>query len=79
MTESSKFLSLRYDVAKDLIETKQNLIRNDIQELLVKWDQTDSQEFVENAKMGVLEEAEHDALLMANLIYELKELEKLLA
>jgi hypothetical protein len=79
VTESAHKISIRYDIAKDLVETKQKLIRDEIQALLLKWNQVDAKEFINNAKIGILQEAEHDALLMKNLLYELDQLEKILA
>ncbi|OLS19916.1 MAG: hypothetical protein HeimC2_39420 [Candidatus Heimdallarchaeota archaeon LC_2] len=78
MTESPSEVSIRYEIAKDLVQTKQELIRKEINAILKKWKQESVEILIAKAKNGALEEAEHDAILLTNYLDELKELEHLI-
>lgn len=78
MTESPTEVSISYEIAKDLVQTKQELIRIEINSILKKWNQESVEILIQRAKSGELEEAEHDAILLTNYIDELKELEHLI-
>lgn len=78
MTESPTEVSISYKIAKDLVQTKQELIRIEINSILKKWNQESVEILIQRAKSGELEEAEHDAILLTNYIDELKELEHLI-
>ncbi len=78
MTESPTEVSLRYEIAKDLVQTKQELIRKEINAILKKWGQDSADELIDKAKSGELEESEHDAILLTNYLDELKELDQLI-
>ncbi|MCE7736537.1 MAG: hypothetical protein GPJ54_16770 [Candidatus Heimdallarchaeota archaeon] len=78
MTESPTEVSIRYEIAKDLVQTKQELVRREINAILKKWNQDSVEILIEKAKSGELEEAEHDAILLTNYLDELKELEHLI-
>ena len=77
MTESGH-ITIDFRLAKDLIDTKHNLIIKEINNILSKWDQDSIEEFIDKAKSGELDNAEHDAILIGNYVDELKELENLL-
>ena len=50
MTESPSDVSIKYEIAKDLIQTKQDLIRKDINKILTKWKQETVEILIQKAK-----------------------------
>jgi len=78
MTESPSDITLNYEVAKDLIDTKQELLRKGIKDILDKWGEASVENLIRKAKSGEIEEAEHDAIVLTNYIKELEHLEALL-
>ena len=79
MTEVPTDITLKYEVAKDLIQTKQDLLRSEIRKVLQKWNESSVDEFLNKVKVGDIEEGEHDAILLTNYLSELHELENLLS
>ena len=71
-------ITLDFDTAKDLIDTKHRLVVEGLNEILKKWNQISVQDFLSRVTSGELEEAEHDAILLANYQDELKKLDSLL-
>lgn len=56
------------DILEDLLNSKLSNISQRIQNILKKWHYTDSQKFMEDARYGVLDEAEMDAISISNLL-----------
>lgn len=78
MINNENTVTLKYEIAKDLIDTKQSLIIKEINKILKKWNEESIESLINHAKSGELEEAEHDAILIGNYADELKELKGLL-
>ncbi len=78
MAKSPQKVSMNFDVAKDLIDTKQEILRKSIQKILDKWGVTSTDELIVKTRSGELEEGEHDAIVITNYLDELKQLESLL-
>lgn len=74
----SKSVTLGYEVVKDLIDTKQDVIRTEIRTILLKWGAENAEDFIEKVRIGEIKEGEHDAILLTNFIDELKTLESIL-
>lgn len=78
MINNENTVTLKYEIAKDLIDTKQSLIIIEINKILKKWNEESIESLINHVKSGELEEAEHDAILIGNYADELKELKGLL-
>jgi hypothetical protein len=74
MTETVK---LDRVFAEDLVNTKLRLIREQIDKILSTWGYTSSDQFIADARKGVIEEAEMDAIGLTNLIDRREELFKI--
>ena len=61
-------VTLDRKLAEDLIDTKLNIIHNDIEEILSHWNYISADKFVEDARKGVIEEAEDDAITLRHLL-----------
>lgn len=55
-------VSLDKSLALDLVDTKLNKIVHEINSILHKWNYDDPSTFINDAKSGVLDEAEDDAI-----------------
>ena len=71
-------VSFEKDVALDLLNSKLRVIKQEIEKLLLKWDQDSAKEFVEKTRNGEIPEAEHDAIIMTNLLQAMDTYEKML-
>ena len=71
-------ISIRKELAIDLIKTKIELLNSKINKILQKWGQQTAEEMITKTREGLLEEAEGDAIVLTNLLEKLKELENLL-
>ena len=71
-------ISIRKELAIDLIKTKIKLLNDKIEKILRKWGETTAEEMIRKAREGLLEEAEGDAIVLTNLLEKIKELENLL-
>ena len=78
VTESNNEVILSYLDAKDLIDTKQKLIRDRINQILSSWGQTSIEVLRQKAKVGELEGAENDAIALINQKQELQRLDNLI-
>ena len=74
---SEKLVTLPYAVARDLLEEKIRWLNQEIEKILVKWNQTDVDTFQEVTRQGKIPEAETDAIIAGNLDEKLAEYRKL--
>ena len=58
----------------ELIDLKLRVLQEEIQTLLDKWKYTSIEKFLSDAREGILEEAEDDAICMRNLTDKRQEL-----
>ncbi len=58
----------------DLINFKLNSLKKDIEKILKKWNYTSSIKFLNDAKNGILSEAEEDAIILINLQDQVEDL-----
>jgi hypothetical protein len=61
-------VSLDKEIALDLLNTKINSIVQEINLILSRWKYDDPEKFIHDAKTGVIDEAEDDAIALMNLI-----------
>lgn len=66
-------------VAEDLVDTKLNLIVTEINEILTRWKYKSTDKFIEDAREGVIEEAEDDAITLRHLLDQRNSLVKIKA
>jgi hypothetical protein len=62
------------DLAVNLINTKLRLINEAIEEILTRWNYDSSQQFIDDARLGIIEEAEDDAIGLRQLLLRREEL-----
>ena len=79
LESDSKKVEIPYTIAKDLLESKIKDLRERVNEILVTWNQTDSEEFQRMTREGKIPEAEMDAIRIGNIIDSLNEYEKIYA
>ena len=70
-------VTLNRELAEDLIDTKLNIINIDIEQILSRWNYTSADKFVEDARKGIIEEAEDDAITLRHLLEQREILFKL--
>ena len=70
-------VALNRELAEDLIDTKLNIINIDIEQILSRWNYTSADKFVEDARKGIIEEAEDDAITLRHLLEQREILFKL--
>ena len=63
--------------AEDLVDTKLRLIREHIDKILTAWNYSSADKFIADARKGVIEEAEMDAIGLTNLLDRREELFKI--
>ncbi|MFQ5981624.1 MAG: hypothetical protein ACE5OZ_26055 [Candidatus Heimdallarchaeota archaeon] len=71
-------ITLDYEIAKDLIDTKLRLLRNEVAMILDRWNEPSAEIMIRKARSGSLPEAEHDAIVLTNLLERINEFENLL-
>lgn len=65
-------ITLDYETAKNLIDTKLRLLRSEVATILERWSESSK------ARSGSLPEAEHDAIVLTNLLERISEFQNLL-
>ena len=78
-TNEPRQVVMPYQLARDLLESKVQLLRQEIEKILEKWHQLDVETFKDSTKAGKIPEAETDAIIIGNLTGKLREYEDLLA
>ncbi len=71
-------VSLKKEVAEELINYKLRRIQAIIEDILSRWKEKTIEEFLEKAKDGTLQEAENDAIELKQLVNEEEKLQNLL-
>jgi len=71
-------VSLKKEVAEELITYKLRRIQSIIEETLTRWKEKSIEEFLQKAKEGILQEAENDAIELKQLVSEEEKLQNLL-
>ena len=61
-------ISIEKATLDDLVDTKLKVLQDEIQSILEKWQYTDIQAFLYDAKIGKTVDAEDDAVCMRNLV-----------
>lgn len=69
---------LEKEVAEDLIYYKLRNIQENIQKILIRWNETETSIFLEKAKNGTYSEAENDAIDLKQLLLEENKLNALI-
>ena len=70
-------VSVDKEVIVDLINSKLRLILEDMDSILHKWNYQTAEKFLEDARTGVIKNAEDDAVVFRNLLDEHDKLVKL--
>ncbi|MCG3252861.1 MAG: hypothetical protein KAX09_03365 [Candidatus Heimdallarchaeota archaeon] len=71
-------VSLKKEVAEELITYKLRRIQSIIEDILSRWKEKSIEEFLQKAKEGILLEAENDAIELKQLVSEEEKLQNLL-
>jgi hypothetical protein len=71
-------VSIEKETAKELITFKLQHIQEEIQAILDKWDEDNTDDFISKAKSDTLENAEMDAISVRQLVADYKRLKDLL-
>ena len=71
-------ITIKKDIANDLIETKLKSLDDEIEKILQRWNITNIDDFLEAARTGRLEESEDDAISIQNLRDKRNKVAKLL-
>ena len=71
-------ISMKKEIAEELITYKLRRIQSIIEEILIRWNETSADKFLQKAKDGTYEEAENDAIDLRQLLLEEEKLQKLL-
>jgi len=65
-------------LAEDLITSKMRLLQQCINEILDRWNETSSKDFLEKARTGVHENAEDDAIELRQILADYTKLQEIL-
>lgn len=71
-------VSIKKEVVEDLITFKLRRIKDSIEEILTRWNETSAEAFIQKARDGTHENAEMDAIGLRQLLHEEEKLQKLL-
>ncbi|TFF88959.1 MAG: hypothetical protein EU550_00190 [Promethearchaeota archaeon] len=71
-------VSIEKEIAKDLITFKLQHLQEEIQSILNKWEEDNTDDFISKAKSGTLENAEMDAISVRQILADYKRLKDLL-
>ena len=79
MNESSKMtlVSLPVSLVEELVDFKLQFITSTIDAILARWNRTSIEQFLQDAKASILEEAEDDAMDLINLVDQREDLFRL--
>jgi len=67
-------VTLEKKVAQDLVDSKLRFIISEIKELLDRWHYSSPDEFITDARKGVIDEAEDDAITLRHLLDQREDL-----
>ena len=71
-------VKLDKSLAEDLITPKLGILKQDINEILSRWNESSTKNFLEKARMGVYRNAEDDAVELQQLLLEHTKLQDIL-
>jgi hypothetical protein len=71
-------VKLDKSLAEDLIASKMRLLQQYINDILNRWNETSSKEFLEKARTGVYEEAEDDAIELRQVLKDYTKYQEIL-
>lgn len=71
-------ISIEHNLARDLIETKIQVLNAEIEIMLESWNYTSAELFISDTRKGEIPEAESDAIALTNLLDRKTELERIL-
>jgi hypothetical protein len=71
-------VKLDKSLAEDLITSKMRLLQQYINEILDRWNETSSKEFLEKTRTGVHENAEEDAIELRQILTDYTKLQEIL-
>jgi hypothetical protein len=71
-------VKLDKSLAEDLIASKMRLLQQYINDILNRWNETSSKEFLEKARTGVYEEAEDDAIELRQVLMDYTKYQEIL-
>jgi len=71
-------VKLDKSLAEDLITSKMRLLQQYINEILNRWNETSSKEFLEKARMGAHENAEEDSIELRQILADYTKLQEIL-
>jgi len=71
-------VKLDKSLAEDLITSKMRLFQQYIDEILNRWNETSSKDFLEKAKTGVHENAEDDAIELRQILADYSKYQEIL-
>jgi len=71
-------IKLEKSLAEDLITSKLRILQQYINEILSKWNESSSKDFLEKARTGYYKNAEDDAVELRQLLLDYTKLQELL-
>ena len=71
-------VKLDKSLAEDLITSKLRILKQYINEILTRWNESSSKFFLEKARMGVYKNAEDDAVELRQLLLDYTKLQEIL-
>lgn len=71
-------VKLDKSLAEDLITSKLRILKQYINEILTRWNESSSKIFLEKARMGVYKNAEDDAVELRQLLLDYTKLQEIL-
>jgi len=71
-------VKLDKSLAEDLITSKMRLLQQFINEILDRWNEASSKDFLEKARKGVYENAEDDAIELRQILADYTKLQEIL-
>ncbi len=71
-------VKLDKSLAEDLITSKLRILKQYINEILTRWNESSSKVFLEKARMGVYKNAEDDAVELRQLLLDYTKLQEIL-
>ena len=71
-------VKLDKSLAEDLITSKMRVLQQYIDEILNRWNESSSKKFLENARTGIHENAEDDAIELRQLLADYTNLQEIL-
>ena len=71
-------VKLDKSLAEDLITSKLRILKQHIDEILARWNESSSKQFLEKARTGIYKNAEDDAVELRQLLLDYSKLQEIL-